>query len=44
VGELSHGTVDAMAETLEWHGSLDAALDAARQARKIALVDYVKPG
>jgi hypothetical protein len=33
-----------MADTLQWLGSLDAVLDAARQARKIALVDYVKPG
>ncbi len=33
-----------MAERMEWLGSLDAALEVARRARKIVLVDYVKPG
>ena len=33
-----------MAGGATWLRSLEEALDAAQQARKIALVDYVKPG
>jgi len=33
-----------MADTLEWLGSLDEAIEVARRARRIVLVDYVKPG
>jgi hypothetical protein len=33
-----------VADTIAWLGSLEEALAQARQARKIALVDYVKPG
>jgi len=33
-----------MAEAVVWLGSLEEAQAQARQARRIALVDYVKPG
>ena len=40
----SRVTVGTMADTLEWLGSLDEAIEVARRARRIVLVDYVKPG
>jgi hypothetical protein len=33
-----------MAEAVEWLGGLDEALAAARDRRRIALVDFARPG
>src|SRR5690348_4913297 len=43
-GDKSAACGARMAEAVEWLGGLDVALAAARDRRRIALVDFARPG